>query len=100
MPGIGLHAIKKKHQAKEEKALGGKTKNPKFEYQRDIMEHFLNDEKRFKAREREIFEQMEDLLDDERIRKNCDKMESSMEPKEEDEDDENSESDENQTKLR
>ena len=56
MPGIGLHAIKKKHQAKEEKALGGKTKNPKFEYQRDIMEHFLNDEKRFKAREREIFE--------------------------------------------
>ena len=43
---------------------------------------------------------MEDLLDDERIRKNCDKLESSMEPKEEDEDDENSESDENQTKLR
>ena len=63
------------------------------------MEHFLNDEKRFKAREREIFEQMEDLLDDERIRKNCDKLESSMEPKEEDEDaEENSESDD--SKLR
>ena len=43
---------------------------------------------------------MEDLLDDERIRKNCDKLESSMEPKEEDEDNEDSESDDNKSKLR
>ena len=68
IPGIGLHAIKKKHQKKEEKAQGGKAKNPKFQYQKDIMQHFLNDQKRYKQREVQLFEKMEDLLDEERIR--------------------------------
>jgi len=76
IPGIGLHAIKKKHKALEEKALGGKAKNTKFEYQREIMEHFLRDEWRLHEREKKIFEQMEDLLDDERIRQKCDQLES------------------------
>lgn len=72
IPGIGLHAIKQKHAAKEQKALGGKAKNPKFEYQRAIMEHFLRDERRLVEREKQIFEQMEDALDDERTRKKVD----------------------------
>ena len=62
IPGIGLHAIKQKHAAKEQKALGGKAKNPKFEYQRAIMEHFLRDERRLVEREKQIFEQMEDIM--------------------------------------
>ena len=76
VPGIGLHAIKKKHQAKEEKALGGKAKHPKFEYQRNIMQHFLDDEQKHKQRENDLFEKMEDLLDEEKIRKHADLLES------------------------
>lgn len=69
VPGIGLHAIKAKQKAKED-ALVGKPLNPKFRYQRDIADHFLTGETRFKKREKILFEKMEDLLDEERIRKN------------------------------
>lgn len=72
IPGIGLHAIKEKQKVKEEKALGGKTKNPKFSYQKDIADHFMRDELRYKAREGKIFEKMEDLLDEEAIRQKID----------------------------
>ena len=75
IPGIGLHAIQEKQKLKEEKAKGTKARNPKFTYQKEIADHFLRDEQRFKTREAEIFEQMEDLLDDERIRGKVDKLE-------------------------
>ena len=68
IPGIGLHAIKEKQKVLNEKASGQKKENSKFKYQRDIASHFLRDEQRFKDREQKLFEQMEDLLDDERIR--------------------------------
>ena len=40
------------------------------------MEHFLKDEQRYKQREVQLFEKMEDLLDDEKIRKRENQLES------------------------
>ena len=73
--GIGLHAIKEKQNIMNERASGQKQTNSKFKYQRDIASHFLRDEQRFKNREQQLFEKMEDLLDDERIRQRIDVLE-------------------------
>ena len=51
-----------------EQALGGRAKNPKFAYQKNISEHFHRDEHRYRTQEQKLFDRMEDLLDDERIR--------------------------------
>ena len=75
IPGIGLHAIKEKQKVKEEKALGGKAKNPKFQYQRKIADLFLQDERRYKSKEQQIFDNMEDLLDDEKVRQTIEQLE-------------------------
>ena len=49
--GIGLHAIQEKQKVLNEKASGQKVTNSKFKYQREIADHFLRDEQRFKDRE-------------------------------------------------
>ena len=66
--GIGLHAIQKRRKIEEDLASGVKARNSKFVYKQDIDKHFHRDEHRFKNRETKIFEQMEDLLDDEEVR--------------------------------
>ena len=75
IPGIGLHAIQDKQKEKEKKAAGGKAVNPKFQYQRQIADHFLRDERRLKSRESDIFNQLEDLLDDEKVRQTIEQLE-------------------------
>ena len=75
LEGIGLHAIKARQKVKEDQAVGQTAKHPKFAYQKDIAGHFHRDEHRYANKEKEIFDTMEDLLDDERIRKKIEELE-------------------------
>ena len=42
------------------------------------MGHFMRDEQRYKDRENNIFEKMEDMLDEEHIRKTIDQVEKQI----------------------